>query len=134
MPKWVEIFESEHGFAMVKLIVAVIILAVLAGVALVHMGGSEENVKASIVKADLRMLATAIKVYKAKEGDFPESLSDLLKEGTKGYKPLLNELPMDPFARITEEDQTADYNYSKTLNEARISSDKNSEEFIKIVK
>jgi len=41
---------------------------------------------------------------------------------------------MDPFARITEEDQTADYNYSKTLNEARISSDKNSEEFIKIVK
>lgn len=132
MPKWVKkILKTEEGFTLIELIFVVIIIAVLAGIALVNMGASEDDAKTAIVKADLRMLATAIKVYKAKEGEFPESLDALLHEGPKGYKPLLEALPIDPYAKITEEDKTTDYNYSKTAIEATVSSDKSGAEFSK---
>ena len=134
MRRWMNAWKTENGFTLLELIVIVIILSVLAGIALVIMSASGDAAKDAIVKADLRMLAAAVKVYKAKEGDFPESLDALLVEGPKGYKPLLDELPMDPYAEITEDDPSIYYNYNKTSTEVRISSDKNGAEFIRIIK
>ncbi|HOJ79146.1 MAG TPA: type II secretion system protein, partial [Bacillota bacterium] len=58
------ILKDQKGFTLIELVFAVIILAVLAGVALINLGSTEDDAKNARVEADLRTISTAIKVYK----------------------------------------------------------------------
>lgn len=88
--------RDQKGFTLIELIFVVIILAVLTGVALINLGGTEDDAKLAAVKADFHTLATAIKVYKVKTGAFPTAITDLLADsGT--YKAMLD-------ADVTEPD------------------------------
>jgi type II secretion system protein G len=90
------ILKDQKGFTLIELVFAVIILAVLAGVALINLGSTEDDAKNARVEADLRTISTAIKVYKAKEGHYPAKLEDLTSAGTN-YQPMLDEIPSDPW-------------------------------------
>jgi type II secretion system protein G len=90
--------QDQKGFTLIELIIVVAILAVLAGAALMSSTGSEEEAKAAVANVDIKTLATAINVYKIKEGDFPADLDALLTDGPNGkYKPMLDELPESPY-------------------------------------
>jgi prepilin-type N-terminal cleavage/methylation domain-containing protein len=87
--------RSQKGFTLLELIFVVIILAVLAGVALINLGGSDDDAKLAAVKTDMQSIATALKVYKAKIGEFPATLSALTSaSGT--YKAMLDSEPTQP--------------------------------------
>ncbi|HYH03921.1 MAG TPA: prepilin-type N-terminal cleavage/methylation domain-containing protein [Bacillota bacterium] len=87
--------RDQKGFTLIELIFVVIILAVLSGVALINLGGSEEDAKIAVAKADLRTIATAVKVYKAKTNAYPTNL-DALVTASGSYKPMLDEKLKDP--------------------------------------
>ena len=91
-----KIMKSEAGFTLIEIVFVVIILAILAGVALISFGGLDTQAKDSRVQADYRTLATALKAYKALTGAFPASLNDLLTANAP-YQPLLDEVPIDPY-------------------------------------
>lgn len=122
MMKLLRKIHEEKGFTLIELIFVVIILAVLAGVALINLGSSEDDAKEAAVKADLRTLATALKVYKAKTGSFPASSLDDLATASGSYQPMLDEIPVDPFAS----NGTDKYNYTRAEDgsSATVSSDR----------
>lgn len=91
-----KILKSESGFTLIEIVFVVIILAILAGVALISFGGLDTQAKDSRVQADFRTLATALKAYKALTGSFPAALNDLLT-ASGSYQPVLDEVPIDPY-------------------------------------
>lgn len=94
MMKLRELIRNQKGFTLIELVFVVIILAILAGVAIVNLGSTEDDAKAAKEKADLRILATAVKVYKVKTSDFPDSLADLATV-SGSYKPMIDDVPVD---------------------------------------
>lgn len=87
--------RDQKGFTLIELIFVVIILAVLAGIALINLGGSEEEAKLAVAKADLRTIAIAVKYYKTKNNTYPSNFTALITaSGT--YKPMLEEVLKDP--------------------------------------
>jgi general secretion pathway protein G len=88
--------QSQKGFTLIELIFAVVILAILAGVALINLGTTDTDAKKAAAKSDIRTLATALKVYKAKEGGYPDTLAALTSTGSKGYQPMIDAIPEDP--------------------------------------
>jgi len=113
MLKFLRMLKGQKGFTLIELVFVVIILAVLAGIALLSLGSTEEDAKAAAVKADFRALATAIKVFRVKEGSYPASLADLITSGTH-YQPMLDEIPADPYGTA--------YGYTDNTTSALISS------------
>lgn len=98
-----KILRDQRGFTLIELIIVVTILAVLAGVALLNSGGTEDEAKLAKAKTDVDTLATALKVYKIKEGKYPAALTDLTSDGTKGYKAMLDEIPNDPYGAADQD-------------------------------
>jgi general secretion pathway protein G len=88
--------RSQKGFTLIELVFVVVILAILAGVALINLGGTDKDAKIAAAKSDLRTLSTALKVYKAKEGKYPDTLAALTSDGASGYKPMIDSIPDDP--------------------------------------
>lgn len=93
-----ELFHNQKGFTLIELVFVVIILAVLAGVALLNMGDTEDSAKDAKVKADFRAMATAIKVYKVKTGNYPANLTALTTASGSYASPMLDEVPVDPYS------------------------------------
>lgn len=91
-----KMLKREDGFTLIEIVFVVIILAILAGVALLSFGGLDTQAKDSVVEADFRTLATALKVYKAQTGAFPTALSDL-ETASGNYEPVLDSVPEDPY-------------------------------------
>jgi len=100
--------RNQKGFTLIELVFAVIILAILAGTALLNMGSTENDAKHARVQADLQSLATAIKVYHVKTGEFPGDLNALTSVNG-AYEPMLSEIPDDPFDPSIDPD--AGYSY-----------------------
>ena len=90
-----KILKNEAGFTLIEIVFVVIILAILAGVALLSFGGLDTQAKDAVVQADFRTLATALKVYKAQTGAFPAALNDLVT-ASGNYEPVLDGVPEDP--------------------------------------
>ena len=108
--------KREDGFTLIEIVFVVIILAILAGVALLSFGGLDTQAKDSVVEADFRTLATAIKVYKAQTGSFPANLNALTSDAAP-YIAVLDDVPDDPYTGT-------DYTYDNTTDptEAVVSS------------
>ncbi len=105
MPKFLRnLFREEKGFTLIELIIVVVILALLAGIALLNTGGAEDDAKLAKARTDVDTIATALKVYKLKLGAYPATLADLTSN-SGNYKAMLDEIPKDPF------DASNAYNY-----------------------
>jgi general secretion pathway protein G len=94
-----------RGFSLVELMVVVTLMAILVGIGTVLVMERLETGKESTARTQAYEIAKALDLYKLQTGNYPtvsEGLEVLVKP-PKG-KPLLLELPLDPWGR--------EYNYA----------------------
>lgn len=93
-----KILKSEAGFTLIEVVFVVIILAILAGVALMSFGGLDTQAKDAVVQADFRTIATALKVYKAQTGAFPATILALTADAGSYTAVMDAPEPTDPYS------------------------------------
>ncbi|TYO95057.1 type II secretion system protein [Desulfallas thermosapovorans] len=85
--------KNRRGFTLVELMVVVVIIGILAGIAVPKYGNITEKSERSAVEANLRTIDSAISMYRAANGSYPEdataaddvtTLNDYLQEWPSG--------------------------------------------------
>lgn len=98
--------RKTKGFTLIELMLVVVIIAVLAGVVLPRLVGSQEQARESAVKQQLRILDTALYTYQLQVGSFPTTeqglralIEDPNVDGWRGPYLSQRNLPRDPWGR-----------------------------------
>lgn len=87
-----------YGFTLLELLIVISIIAILAVTIIPNFIGFDAEAKLSASITNLNTLRTRISLYRAKEGEYPESLNDLL---TRTYEDVgvqqsyLEKLPLE---------------------------------------
>jgi len=117
---------SKKGFSLAELLIVIAIIAILAGIVIMNMTGSERGAKAAKLRANLVTFREAILAYKADHGHYPCAPGDYntsgdttifkrqllwftnkdgrpshTKSATYGYGPYLQAFPLEPFTNST---------------------------------
>ncbi len=93
-----KLIRRSAGFTLIELLVVIGLIAILALAIIPNYVGFDVDARIVTTKSNLGMLRNRISLYRAKEGNYPESLGDLLK---KTYldagipKPYLAKLPSE---------------------------------------
>jgi len=77
-------FSREEGFTLIELLVVVAIIAILAAIGLPNFLEAQTRSKVSRVKADLRILKTAIEAYNMDSNYYPWCEADLIAQQSFG--------------------------------------------------
>ena len=88
--------RHEAGFTLVEIMVVIVILGLLATLVARNVVSSGDEARETKAKADVRMIADAVRGYRAKFGRMPEDLQTLATKDEKGRSEL-EELPLDPW-------------------------------------
>ena len=86
-----KMLKKQEGFTLVELMIVVVILGILAGIGVQQYGRVQDHARDNVNKANLRLIANAIRMYQMIEGEDPD-VPDQDSEGTsfnweqlKGY-------------------------------------------------
>ncbi|MFH0855791.1 MAG: prepilin-type N-terminal cleavage/methylation domain-containing protein [Candidatus Omnitrophota bacterium] len=94
----VETSPFSKGFTLLELLIVISIIAILAATIIPNFIGFDTEAKVSATLTNLNTLRTRIAMFRAKEGEYPVALSDLL---TRSYddmgvkQPYLAKLPLE---------------------------------------
>ena len=69
-------FKNKKGFTLVELVVVIAILGILAGIAIPRFMDATASAKGSKIVADLRTIDSAVSMYYAKTGNYPDLTAD----------------------------------------------------------
>ena len=97
--------SSTAGFTLLEIMLVVMIIALLAGIAILNMGGAINEAGYSTVKAHLQQFDVALLSYRAKAGFYPtteQGLRALTSRPTtepapRSWSGLMKTLPKDPW-------------------------------------
>ena len=78
--KRVNDFRSLTAFTLLELLIVISIIAILAATIVPNFIGFDAEAKISATQTNLNTLRTRIALYRAKEGEYPQSLGDLLNK------------------------------------------------------
>ncbi len=81
---------KRRGFTLFELLIVISIIAILAATIVPNFIGFDTEARLSSTLSNLNTLRTRIALYRAKEGEYPQSLNDLL---TKTYDDMGVEQP-----------------------------------------
>ena len=90
--------SASKGFTLLELLIVISIIAILATAVVPNFIGFDAEARISATQTNLNTLRTRIALYRAKEGEYPTSLEDLL---TKTYddmgvqQPYLEKMPQE---------------------------------------
>jgi general secretion pathway protein G len=97
------------GLTLVEMIVVLAIIAVVAVLIVPNVIGRPDEARVTVAKTDLKTVATALRMYRLDNGDYPttdQGLQALVERPTappapRAYpaEPYLAELPQDPWGR-----------------------------------
>ena len=82
--------RHQHGFTLIELLVVMAIIATLLSIAVPRYFHSLEKSKEAILQQDLQIMRDAIDKYYGDNGQYPETLDDLVS------KKYLRKIPPDP--------------------------------------
>ena len=66
-----KMLKKEEGFTLVELMIVVVILGILAGIGVQQYGRIQDQARDNVNKANLRLIANAIRMYQTIEGEDP---------------------------------------------------------------
>lgn len=72
--------KRKNGFTLIELVIVIAILGVLAGLAIPRFLDSRAQAQGAKLLGDLRTIDSAISIYQARTGSYPESLDILVTE------------------------------------------------------
>ena len=80
--------KSNKGFTLIEILIVMTIIAILATVVIQNLGGFDSQATVIATKSNLNLLRTAVTLFRAKNGRYPESLDELVKKSylDKGVK------------------------------------------------
>lgn len=97
------------GLTLVEMIVVLAIIAVVAVLIVPNVIGRPDEARVTVAKTDLKTIATALRMYRLDNGDYPtteQGLAALVERPTaapepRAYpaEPYLTELPTDPWGK-----------------------------------
>ncbi len=103
------LFKRRAGLTLVEMIVVLAIIAVVAVLIVPNVIGRPDEARVTVAKTDLKTVATALRMYRLDNGDYPtteQGLAALVERPTvppapRAYptEPYLTELPRDPWGR-----------------------------------
>lgn len=64
----------SHGFTIVELLVAIVVIAVLAAISIVVYSGIQTQARISVAKADLEATSKEVEIYKIDNSSYPSNL------------------------------------------------------------
>jgi len=97
----VELKINKKAFSLVELVIAIGIVIIITGGAILYLPGLTREAKVSSLKANLNSLRKVINDYYSDFGSYPESLHTLIQETDGGYR-YLARIPEDPTLGIAE--------------------------------
>ena len=88
----------KKGFTLIELLIVISIIAILAAAIIPNYIGFDTEAKVVTTRSNLDTLRSRITLYRAKEGRYPETLTDLIRQtyfdaGVK--RPYLKKLPRE---------------------------------------
>lgn len=66
-----KMLKKQEGFTLVELMIVVVILGILAGIGVQQYGRIQDQARDNVNKANLRLIANAIRMYQTIEGEDP---------------------------------------------------------------
>ena len=109
---------DPRGFTLLELLIVISIIAILAVTIIPNFIGFDAEAKLSATVTNLNTLRTRISLYRAKEGEYPSSLNDLL---TKTYSDVgvqqayLEKLPVELISTKSGNNSFDDLNSDEDL-------------------
>jgi general secretion pathway protein G len=107
--RWRRLFRRRAGLTLVEMIVVLAIIAVVAVLIVPNVIGRPDEARVTVAKTDLKTVATALRMYRLDNGDYPtteQGLQALVERpaappAPRAYpaEPYLTELPQDPWGR-----------------------------------
>ncbi len=96
------------GFTLIELLISIAIIGILSSILLVNLSGFRARTRDTTRKKDLRIIQTALELYRADMSGYPNTLPSCggaLTSGGPGGVTYLKKIPCDPSSGLN-------YNYS----------------------
>jgi len=101
--------SNEAGLTLIEMIVVLAIIALIAALIVPNVIGRPDQARVTVARTDLRTIASALKIYRLDNGDYPsteQSLAALVHRPTSAPVPAnwsaqgyLEQVPVDPWGR-----------------------------------
>jgi general secretion pathway protein G len=69
--------KTDEGFTLIELLIVIVILGILAAVVVFAVGGITNQGEQSACAAELKTIQVAVEAYRAQEGGYPGSNTDI---------------------------------------------------------
>jgi prepilin-type N-terminal cleavage/methylation domain-containing protein len=87
--------RDESGFTLIELLIVIVILGILAAIVVFAVNGIQNRGVEAACKADVETVTVAAEAYDAQNGQYAQSMDDLVKAGLLHSVPSTNNYTID---------------------------------------